>query len=538
MAEQRGNALPVGYELDDFRVVEVLGRGGFGITYKAMDERLRREVAIKEYLPGQFAYRGDDFTVLPRDDSDKEMFLWGLTRFIDEARALAMFRHPNIIAVIRYLEANGTAYLVMEYEEGCDLEAWLRLHPGGVVEEVLVHKVLLPLLDGLEKVHGKGLLHRDIKPDNVFMRRDGTPVLIDFGASRPHGNNATTNLTSLISVGYSPFEQYGGGGRQGPWSDFYALAGTLYRVVAGQKPADAIARQQGEVLMPAVDVAGGRYSETFLSAIDHALALDPSERPQTAAEFRAMVLGVATDRSATDAGATVLRRPANTRSGRGARRRSAPLWWGFGALGIIAAAGVFYLQEQRRERLTEPAGRPFVTERDTRGTVDGPQTPGGEPADAGSAAPATADPGPRDTMAAPPARVAEAAVLDEDAILSGLSVSAPVRDFREAQISGAMLAYVSNKTQFDACRESGCAEIGPLMNKVQQALEGYDWERSPVSGSIRIVNPRRLENEECPFMLQMEEIVRSAGEERQQTRTYCTRNGFDRELQAAGEVEL
>jgi hypothetical protein len=533
VAEQRGNALPVGYKLDDFRVIEVLGRGGFGITYKAMDERLQRAVAIKEYLPGQFAYRGDDFAVLPRDDSDQEMFLWGLTRFIDEARALAMFRHPNIIAVIRYLEANGTAYLVMEYEEGCDLDAWLHLHPGGVAEDVLVHKLLLPLLGGLEKVHDKGLLHRDIKPDNVFIRRDGTPVLIDFGASRPHGKNATTNLTSLISVGYSPFEQYGGAGRQGPWSDLYALAGTLYRVIAGQKPADAIARQQGEVLLPAVDAAGGRYSETLLSAIDRALALDPSERPQTAAEFRDMVLGLATDRAGTDAGATLVRRTVATAPGARARRSLAPLWWGFGALGIVAAAGVFYLQEQR-----QPPGPPFATERDSGGAaVDSPETPGGEPADAETARPAPADPRARDNTGGLPANVAEALVLDEDAILSGLSVSAPIRDFREAQISGAMLAYVSNKTEFDTCRESGCAEIGSLMTKVQEALQGYDWERSQVSGSIRIVNPRRLENEECPFMVQVEETIRSAGEERQQTRTYCTRNGFDRDLQAAGQVE-
>jgi hypothetical protein len=246
-----------------------------------------------------------------------------------------------------------------------------------------------------------------------------------------------------------------------------------------------------------------------------------------------MVLGLATDRAGTDAGATLVRRTADTAPGARARRSLAPLWWGFGALGIVAAAGVFYLQEQR-----QPPGPPFATERDSGGAaVDSPETPGGEPADAETARPAPADPRTRDNTGGLPANVAEALVLDEDAILSGLSVSAPIRDFREAQISGAMLAYVSNKTEFDTCRESGCAEIGSLMTKVQEALQGYDWERSQVSGSIRIVNPRRLENEECPFMVQVEETIRSAGEERQQTRTYCTRNGFDRDLQAAGQVE-
>jgi serine/threonine protein kinase len=170
-----GDALPLGHQLDEFIVTRVLGQGGFGITYKALDVRLQREVAIKEYLPSQFAARGNDSTVLPRADDHNKLFEWGLKRFVDEARALAKFRHPNIVAVIRYFEANGTAYLVMEYEEGCDLEAWLSEHPDGM-SDILVDRIVLPLLDGLEKVHDKGLLHRDIKPANIFMRRDGTPV--------------------------------------------------------------------------------------------------------------------------------------------------------------------------------------------------------------------------------------------------------------------------------------------------------------------------------------------------------------------------
>ena len=157
------DALPVDYRLDDYRIVAVLGKGGFGITYKAVDERLERQVAIKEYLPRDYAIRGEASKVLPRGDEEKSTFEWGLKRFVDEARALALFRHPNIISVLRYLEANGTAYLVMEYEEGEDLDHWLARR-SNVTEAQLVTKILLPVLDGLEKVHAKQLLHRDIKP--------------------------------------------------------------------------------------------------------------------------------------------------------------------------------------------------------------------------------------------------------------------------------------------------------------------------------------------------------------------------------------
>ncbi|MGH8496877.1 MAG: protein kinase domain-containing protein [Gammaproteobacteria bacterium] len=342
MAEPRHAALPAGYILEQFHITEVLGQGGFGITYQAIDTRLQRTVAIKEYLPRQYAFRDDDSTVLPRDDQDRETFDWGLKRFIDEARALARFRHPNIVAVMQFLEANGTAYLVMEYEEGRNLEAWLALHPEGVAEDILVDGILLPLLDGLEKVHDKGLLHRDIKPENVFMRRDGTPVLIDFGASRPHGKAATATATSLISVGYTPFEQYGGAGRQGPWTDLYALAGTMYRVIAGQKPPDAIARQQGDALQPAVEVGRARYSDEFLATVDRALALDPAERPQSAAEFRAMVQAGAENMDST----FVRPGPAKTWLDR------PPARWALGAIAGLAVAGALVLgHPQWRERL-------------------------------------------------------------------------------------------------------------------------------------------------------------------------------------------
>ena len=351
MAESRPtlDALPVGYRLDDYRIVEVLGKGGFGITYKAVDERLEREVALKEYLPRDYAFRGDASRVVPRGDEEKSVFDWGLARFVDEARALALFRHPNIVSVLRYFDANGTAYLVMDYEEGEDLERWLARHRN-VTDAQLVDDILMPLLNGLEKVHAKQLLHRDIKPGNIFIRADGTPLLIDFGASRAHGPQATTTLTTIVSANYSPLEQYGGGNvRQGPWTDLYALAGTMYRVIAGSPPADAIARVQGQALVPAAEVGRGRYSQRVLAAIDRALALETKDRPQSVAEFRVMIRGNADEptRVQKPSDATVTRpvpMPAPAPDVAQKERRTAPLNGALAALLlVIGGAGGYFL---------------------------------------------------------------------------------------------------------------------------------------------------------------------------------------------------
>jgi hypothetical protein len=359
-------------------------------------------------------------------------------------------------------------------------------------------------------------------------------VLIDFGASRPHGKDAATNLTSLISVGYSPFEQYGGAGRQGPWSDFYALAGTLYRVIAGQKPPDAIARHQGQELLPAVEVAPAGYSKAFLSAIDRALELDPAARPQSAAEFRALALGAAPGQGAADPGATILRRDAATVL-RARSRQSRGLLYAVAGSVVLAVAGVVAVQAPWRDSSPGPADPPAVSD-DLQGggLTEPPATRADEGAQPG---PASGDLPLPDNTDAGTGEGVDPAPPEEDAILSGLSLANPVRDFRETQISGVLLAYVQNKTQFDACRASGCAELNSLMDRVQKAMEGYEWKREPVSGSIRVVNPMRLDSDECPFMVDMEEIIRLGDDERQQTRTYCTRNGFDRELLSASQVE-
>jgi len=532
MADTQSYSLPLGYRLDDYLITNVLGQGGFGITYRAQDVRLQRDVAIKEYLPRQFADRGADLIVRPRDESDREMFDWGLSRFIEEARALALFRHPNIVSVARYLEANGTAYLVMDYEDGDNLEAWLRGHPEGMPESMLVERILVPLLDGLARVHEKGLLHRDIKPDNIFIRGDGTPVLIDFGASRPHGQGAATQLTSIISAGYSPFEQYGGSSRQGPWTDIYSLAGTLYRVVTGRKPADAIARQQGDAFEPAAELGRGRYSPRLLRAIDLGLAIDPTQRPQSAAAFRALVESGTTAGSAADPDATLVRPNPGKPAARRERARA-----GLVAAAVVllaAAAGALYYVTGDGTTSPTPPAIASVTPADPESFTTG------EPVDTQAPVPdivpAAATPEPTATEPTDEPVPAAPAALDEDAILAGLDVPDSVNAFRDTQIAGALLAYVSNRSKFDACMASGCPEQLALMQKVKEALDGYAWDRAPLRGMVRIVNPRRLDGSECPFMLDVEEVISTGAEERSQTRTYCTRNGFERVLQESGPV--
>ena len=217
--------------------MEVLGVGGFGVTYLAEDLRLDRRVAIKEYLPNEFAMRSGE-TVHPKSRSDREVFEWGLERFLGEARTLALFRHPNLVRVMEYFEANATAYIVMEYEEGEPLDRVLDRR--GTLSERQLRGLLGPIVGGLREVHGSDYLHRDIKPSNVFVRRsDESPVLLDFGAARQSLGRKSKSLTAVASAGYSPPEQYESGGEQGPWTDIYALSALCYRAVTGAAPAEA-----------------------------------------------------------------------------------------------------------------------------------------------------------------------------------------------------------------------------------------------------------------------------------------------------------
>ena len=291
-------ALQPGYELHWYRVDRVLGQGAFGITYLAHDINLDRQVAIKEYLPGQFAMRGKDMTVSPTSEVHKEDFEWGLKRFISEARTLTKFEHPNLVKVFNVFEMNNTAYMVMNYEVGKSLKQILKSRKS--LGESEIKMILLPLMSGLELMHEKGFVHRDIKPGNIFIRGDGSPVLLDFGSARQtrstsgrDGTEETTTLTTLVSPGYAPIEQYGSRSeRQGPWTDIYGLGATLYRTVTGLIPiaavdrSDAIVHDIQDPYLPITATYKDRYSENFLAAIDHAMGFKAQDRPQSIADWR------------------------------------------------------------------------------------------------------------------------------------------------------------------------------------------------------------------------------------------------------------
>jgi serine/threonine protein kinase len=283
--------LPVNTVLDDsYRIVRVVGSGGFGITYEAEDIKLHMRVALKEYYPLEFGDRDSTMSVKPKSDRHRQTFQWGRSNFLQEARTLARFEHPSIVRVTRVFEANSTAYMVMRFEQGQSLEDWLAGLGRSPTQEEL-DRIVGPILDALQMLHAENFLHRDIAPDNIVVRADGTPVLLDFGAARRAVAEMSRTLTGIVKAGYSPHEQYSVDGRlQGPWSDIYALGGTLYRAVTGKTPEEAALRVDEDHMPAAAQAAKGHFRPEFLSAIDACLKVRHSERPRSVAQLRPMLL--------------------------------------------------------------------------------------------------------------------------------------------------------------------------------------------------------------------------------------------------------
>ncbi len=280
-------ALPVGTELvGDYRIRRVLGAGGFGITYLAEEPSLARLVTIKEYFPSDFAVRDNILEAVPRSQSCAADYKWGLDRFIDEAQALAKFDHPNIVRVYRYFRLHKTGYMVLHFEEGSSLKLWLanlRRPP----QQSELDAIIAPLLDALELIHNADFLHRDIAPDNIIIRKSSKPVLIDFGSARGQIAQHSKTISALVKPGYSPYEQYAMTSRnQGPWTDIYSLAATVYFAICGHRPIDAPSRIVADELKSARDGALSSYRPEFLAAIDKALRLNVTERPQSIAQWR------------------------------------------------------------------------------------------------------------------------------------------------------------------------------------------------------------------------------------------------------------
>jgi len=290
------NSLDDGYLLHWYEIQKVIGRGGFGITYLAHDTNLDKDVAIKEFMPEEFAVRESDSTVHPKTGDQQKLYSWGLDRFIAEARTLAKFNHPNIVRVISVFEDNNTAYMVMEYAVGRDLSKIYKKEPRFNEEQLL--DTFIPILDGLSLVHNAGFIHRDIKPANIYICDNNSPLLLDFGSARQSIGGKTKALTSLVTFGYAPYEQYNeGSGKQGPWTDIYSLGASIYVGITGKKPVDALFRG-GSFLEKGIDtyepvsiLAKDEYSENFLLAVDKALMFKIDERPKNILRWADMLLG-------------------------------------------------------------------------------------------------------------------------------------------------------------------------------------------------------------------------------------------------------
>ena len=293
-AEDCGS-LAAGTRLHEFEIVRVLGAGGFGIVYLAFDHVLLRHVAIKEYMPVALAVRREGSTVAVRSGQAAATFAAGLDSFINEARLLARFDHPSLVKVHRFWQANGTAYMVTPYYYGQTMKA-ARLAMPAPPDAAALWAFIDPLLGALEVLHGEGVYHRDISPENVLLLPDGKPVLLDFGSARRVIGDRTQSLTALIKPHFAPVEQYAdeAGMRQGPWTDIYALGATVYFMVTARLPAPAVLRAVRDSLPPLAAEGGAQFSGVptrLLASIDWAMALAPRDRPQSVDALRRAFLG-------------------------------------------------------------------------------------------------------------------------------------------------------------------------------------------------------------------------------------------------------
>jgi serine/threonine protein kinase len=277
--------LKSGSQIDNYQIHRVLGVGGFGITYQAHDLSLDCAVAIKEYFPHGLAVReADGLQVGAKSQKDKHVYEYGLQRFMDEARILARFKNNNIVRVNRFMEKNGTAYIVMDYEEGVPLSRYLMRCKK--LTEVEIKNVFRPILQGLKLIHNQDYLHRDIKPPNIYLRKKGAPVLLDFGAARQALSAHGRTVTNMGTHGYAPIEQFTTQERQGPWSDIYGVGATIYHCITGSSPMtalDRISALQGgrrDPMMPAQAVGKNKYDAELLECVDWMLSVRTEDRPQ------------------------------------------------------------------------------------------------------------------------------------------------------------------------------------------------------------------------------------------------------------------
>ncbi len=279
MPSQANASLPIGYQLEQYRIERQLSLGGFSIVYLAYDED-DNAVAIKEYLPNTLALRTEGEISPQIPPEHQAAFRYGMKCFFEEGRSLARLMHPNVVRVLNFFRANGTVYMVMHFERGRTLHQYIHKHKGKVSER-FIRGVFTRMLNGLREVHAHKLLHLDIKPSNIYLRQDNTPVLLDFGAARQTLMSDQPFLKPMYTPGFASPEQYKDRESLGPWSDIYSVGASMYACVSGSAPPRADERSTQDTFTQVQRSHSGRYSAQLLKTIDWCLEMDPLKRPQS-----------------------------------------------------------------------------------------------------------------------------------------------------------------------------------------------------------------------------------------------------------------
>ncbi|MCK5830337.1 MAG: serine/threonine protein kinase [Methylococcales bacterium] len=282
---KRWNFLEPGTIIDQYKIEQELAHGGFSSVYLAMHISTQERVAIKEYLPRKLAHRTWGDVIIPNSEKTKSLYLKGRARFFKEARVLSKLKHPNIVDVINFFHANGTVYMVMTYNPGITLDKAIKNKKTKITEKQLINVFEL-LLTGIRKMHGKNVLHLDIKPGNILIRAHDNPLLLDFGAIQKYTSSPKKYRSAVITHGFSPIEQYSKYSQLGPWTDIYSVGASMYFCLSGERPIRASKREANEMLIPAVKAFKRKYPPYLLQAIDWAMQVNPEKRPQSITEFQ------------------------------------------------------------------------------------------------------------------------------------------------------------------------------------------------------------------------------------------------------------
>ncbi|RZI41057.1 serine/threonine protein kinase [Herbaspirillum sp. HC18] len=284
MASQNNAPLPDGLEIAGYRIVKKIASGGFSIVYLAYDED-GNAVAIKEYLPSSLALRRPGELMPAISPENLSVFRIGLKCFFEEGRALARIAHPNVVSVVNFFRANDTVYMVMAYESGRSLQDHiLRRREKGerpLVSERFIRKMFNQVMNGLREVHANKLLHLDLKPANIYLRMDGTPILLDFGAARQTLKTDMPKLYPMYTPGFAPPEMYSKNGNLGPWTDIYSIGASMFACMVGAPPQPADQRKTGDKMEDHFRKLESMYSRELIQVIRWALRIDPLERPQS-----------------------------------------------------------------------------------------------------------------------------------------------------------------------------------------------------------------------------------------------------------------